>query len=180
MKTTERIDTLIAGLRSKDGMQRERARHALVAIGKTAAPFLIGLLTDPSDRVRWEACKALVSIKAPAAAIPLVAALGDKSSEVRWLAAKALIAIKRKAVVPLLQTLEEHFDSPEVRRGAHHVLNALAKQKLLNQDNLAVLAKLSYLEPYSSVAWAAQKALNLIRKPGSSFQKASQRALKVT
>lgn len=179
MKTNKRIDTLIAGLRSKDGMQRERARHALVAIGKPAAPFLIGLLTDLSDRVRWEACKALVSIKAPAAAIPLVAALSDKSSEVRWLAAKALIAIKRRAVVPLLQTLEDHFDLPEVRRGAHHVLNALAKQKLLNQDTLAVLDKLSYLEPYSSVAWAARKARNLTRKPGSSSQQAQQMALKV-
>lgn len=155
----KRIDTLIAELRSKDGVQRKRARNALVKIGKSAVPFLIDLITDPEDHVRWEACKTLVSIKDPAAAVPLVVALSDESSEVRWLAAEALIAIKRKAVVPVLQTLEEHFDSSNVRQSAHHVLSVLAKQKLLNQDTLVVLDKLSYLEPNSSVAWAAQKAL---------------------
>lgn len=101
----KRIDTLIAELRSQDGVQRKRARNALVKIGKSAVPFLIGLMTNPEDHVRWEACKALVSIKDPAAAVPLVVALGDESSEVRWLAAEALIAIKREAVVPVLQTL---------------------------------------------------------------------------
>lgn len=112
--------------------------------------------------MRWEACKALVSIKDPTTAVPLVTALNDERSGVRWLAAEALIAIKNEAVAPLLHVLEEHFESLHVRRGAHHVLSALAKQKLLNQDTLAVLDKLSYLESNSAVAWAAQKALSSI------------------
>jgi HEAT repeat protein len=166
MKMNKRIDILVAELRSKDGVQRERARKALVKIGKPAVPFLIGLMTDPSDHMRWEACKALASIKDPTAAVPLAVALSDESSEVRWLAAKALIAIKIEALVPVLQTLEEHFDSPDVRQGAHHVLHAFKKKKLLNQDTLTVLDKLSHQELNSTVAWAVQKALNSIRGTG--------------
>jgi len=166
LKTNKRIDKLIAELRSKDGVQRKRARNALIKIGKPVVPFLIGLMTDASDHIRWEVCKALVSIKDATAAVPLVVALSDKSSEVRWLAAEALIAIKSEALVPLLQALEEHFESPDVRQGAHHVLSALAKKKLLNQDTLVVLDKLSFPEPNLSVAWAAQKALNSIGQTG--------------
>jgi len=161
-ETKKRIDTLIAMLRSEDRIQRERARNALVKVGKPAVPFLIGLMTDPDDHQRWEACKALVSIKDPTATVPLVTALNDKNSSVRWLVAEALIAIKNEALPPLLYALEEHFESPHVRRGAHHVLSALAKQKLLNQDTLAVLDKLGYQEANSAVAWAAHKALSSI------------------
>lgn len=158
----KRIDTLIAGLHSKEGIKRKYARHALAKIGKPAVPFLISLITDPCDQMRWEACKALVSIKDPSAAGPLVVALSDESSEVRWLAAKALIALKSAAVVPLLEALQEHFDSPDFRQGAHHVLHALEKKKLLNQDARAVLDKLGDPEPNLTVPWVAKKALDSI------------------
>jgi HEAT repeat protein len=168
IKMNKRIDTLIAELRSKDGVQRKRARKVLVNIGKPAVPFLIDLLTDPSDQMRWEACKALGSIVDIAAAVPLSGVLGDESTEIHWLAAKALIALKSAAIVPVLQALEKHFDSPNFRQGAHHVLNTLAKQNLLNKDTVAVIDTLDITEPNSVVAWAARNALNSMGKTGRS------------
>ena len=162
----KQFDSLVAELRSKNGVKRKRARNALVKIRKPSVPFLIDLMTDPNDHVRWEACKALLNIKDLTAAIPSTVALSDENSDVRWLAAEALIAIKKEAIIPLLQTLEENFDSPEVRQGAHHVLNALAKQNLLNQDTIAIIDKLDFPEPYSSVVCAVQKVLSSIGMTG--------------
>jgi len=162
----KRIDTLITELRSKDGVQRKRARNVLVNIGIPAVPFLIDLLTDPSEQVRWEACKTLGSIVDFSAAVPLSEVLGDESMEIRWLAAKALIALKSAAVIPVLQALAKHFKSPHLRQGAHHVLNTLAKQNLLNQDTVAVIDTLDITEPNSSVAWAVRNALISMGKTG--------------
>jgi HEAT repeat protein len=147
---------LLENLRSEDGVEREHAREALVKTGREAVPLLIEMLTDPADQVRWEACKALGSIRDPSAAVPLVAALGDEQSEIRWLAAEALIAIEGDAVQPLLNCLETPGDSANVLHGAHHVLGALKKRGLLDSATLAVLDKLSYLEPNSTAAFSDQ------------------------
>src|SRR5208283_1637818 len=111
MKTTKDIEALIPNLQSKDGMQRERARKKLVKIGRPAVPFLIELLSDRKQHLRWEGCKALGEIMDPAAAPALVDALSDESVEVRWLAAEELLALEKKALVPLLKILETEFES---------------------------------------------------------------------
>jgi HEAT repeat protein len=164
MKTNERIAGLINELGSKDGTQRERARGALVKIGKPAVPSLVGLLSAQGQRARWEACKALVSIKDPSAADPLVHALMDDSMEIRWLAAEALIALGRKALRSLFAALEVHFESVFLREGAHHVLHALERRDLLEKDGLAVLEALRCLEVEVPVAWAARRALDSLEK----------------
>ncbi|MGH7602153.1 MAG: HEAT repeat domain-containing protein, partial [bacterium] len=105
-QTGEKIIKLLAALSSKVGMDRQRARLALVKIGQLSVPFLLEALTDANDQVRWEAAKALGSIKDPAAAPALVNALLDECTEVRWLAAEGLIALQRAALAPLLQALE--------------------------------------------------------------------------
>jgi hypothetical protein len=160
MKTSEAYEGLIIELASNDGAQRERARKVLEKIGKPAVPLLIGLLSSEDQRVRWEACKALVSIRDPRAAGPLVEALRDDSMEIRWLAAEALIALGRRALRSLYADLEVHFESIFLREGTHHILHALERQKLLEKEGLAVLDTLRYLEPEVSVAWAARKALD--------------------
>jgi len=122
------------------------------------------LLSDRKQQLRWEGCKALGNIMDPAAAKVFVNALSDESVEVRWLAAEGLIALEKKALGPLLQILETKFESPFVREGAHHILHALERRKLLTKYTLAVLDSLRYLEPKSSVAWAAHSALDSIAK----------------
>jgi HEAT repeat protein len=164
MNSSPKIETLVGQLHSKKWVERQRARIALEKIGRQAAPRLIELLSSRNKRVRWEACKALGRIKEPAAAASLVSALTDDSMEVRWLAAEGLIALGEKALVPLLQALEVDFDSAFLRQGAHHVLHALERQKELNEKTLAVLDTLRFLEPKMTVALAARKALDSLRR----------------
>ena len=164
MKANDQIENLVEELRSKDGAVRERARTNLVSIGKQTVPYLVGLLSDGKQQVRWEACKALGSIMDPAAATPLTMALSDESDGVRWAAAEALIALQKHALEPLLQILETKFESPYVRERAHHILHALESQDLLNEEAAAVLEALRYTQPKISVAVAAHKALHTARK----------------
>jgi HEAT repeat protein len=163
-KSIPRTEDLIAELRSKDPACRIRARNVLVRIGKPAVPTMVNLLQDPVEHVRWEACKALGRIKDPSAAPALVLALRDESMEVQWLAAEALIALKSKAVVPLLQSLQENFESPSLRQGAHHVLHALEREKLLKKDTVAVVDSLRSMEPVIEVGMAARKALEALKQ----------------
>ncbi len=159
MNIDKRIEQLVAKLQSEDGTDRQHARNEIVRIGKPAVPYLIQLLSSPQERLRWEACKALGRIADPAAAAPLVDALRDDSMEVRWLAAEDLIALEEEAVVPLLKALQVHFNSIFLLEGAHHVLHALEKRKLLKKKILTVLDSLRYLAPKIEVAVAAAQAL---------------------
>ena len=163
MSTSDKMAELIIELRSKDGIRRERARKSLVRLGKSAVPTLIGLLSDKNEHMRWEACKALGSIKDPEAAGSLVGALSDRGMEIRWLAAEGLIDLGRSSVIPLLDALELQFDSLFLRQGAHHVLHALQRQRLLDESTLAVLDSLRSLGPRMAVALAAKKALDSLR-----------------
>jgi len=123
-----KIKPLIADLRSKDGAVRREARHKVVFIGGPAVDFLIPLLKDTDDDVRWEVTKALAEIADPKAASDLVGLLMDHNFGVRWVAAEALISIGREALKPLLKKLTEHPESSWLQRGAHHVLHDLAKK----------------------------------------------------
>lgn len=159
----EEIAQWLADLGSKDGMERQRARLALVAIGKPALPYLLEALKGNHQQVRWEAAKALGSINDPDAAPALVEALMDESSEIRWLAAEALIALREQAIVPLLLALEKHFKSVWLREGAHHVLHDLARYHLLNKPTQQVLETLRSLEPAVTIPWAAKVALESLK-----------------
>ncbi len=166
MSTGDTISELIVELRSKDGATRERARASLVKLGKPAVSSLIGLLSDKKELMRWEACKALASIKDPRAIGPLVDALRDRSMDIRWLAGKGLIALGTRSIIPLLQALKLGFDSVPLREGAHHVLNALQRQRLLNASTVGVLDTLKSLGGGrgGALAVAAERALDSLRK----------------
>jgi HEAT repeat protein len=160
----EEIAKWMAALSSKDGMERQHARLALVEIGKPAIPYLIEALKDKHQQVRWEAAKALGSIQDPTAAPALTEALMDECTEVRWLAAEGLIALREEAVVPLLHAMEKHFDSIWLRHGAHHVLHALERYDLLDEKTLQVLDALRSIQPAVTVPWAAHAALESLNK----------------
>jgi hypothetical protein len=158
----EITDPLVLQLRGYDGARRLRARVALVKLGRPVVPLLLRLLTDHSQQVRWEACKALGSITLPSTAHQLVDALRDENMEVRWLAAEGLIGLKAYALQPLLKSLERHFGSDALRQGARHVLRALESENLLGEESIAVLDALRYFEPKSSVMPAARRALAVL------------------
>ncbi len=166
MSTADKISELIDELRSKDGAKRARARVSLVKLGKPAVPPLIGLLSDKKELVRWEACKALGNIKDPKAIGPLVDALSDPGIDIRWLAAKGLIALGKGSIMPLLQALKLDFDSVPLREGAHHVLQGLQRQKLLNAKTVAVLDTLNSRGGGrgGALAVAAERAVESLRK----------------
>ena len=86
---------LLHALESKDGIERVRARKELVARGKLSCRILREALHHPDGQVRWEAAKALVSVRCPEAASELVERLADEDGDVRWLAAEALVALRR-------------------------------------------------------------------------------------
>lgn len=155
----KKIAGLIDFLRNKDGLKRKKARLALEKIGKAATPFLVEALSDKGEDCRWEAAKALSAIKDPKAAPALVEALMDKIFEIQWLAAEALIALKTAAVPPLLRALIEHSNSINLQQGAHHVLHAFERERLLDKKAIGVLNALRNLDADVWVIPAAQKAL---------------------
>jgi len=59
------IHKLIESLGSENGMDRQKAREALVAKGKNTIDFLMEMLTHPKHIYRWEAVKTLEEIGDP-------------------------------------------------------------------------------------------------------------------
>jgi HEAT repeat protein len=157
------INSLIAGLASKDGIVRVKARQQLVAYKKQSVAPLIRTLSNKNDWVRWEAAKALSQIGNQKAIKALLEALTDEKFEVRWLAAEGLIRIGRKAIVPLLETLVNHSDSYWLREGIHHVLHDMNTGKI-TQVLRPVLVALEGPAPSLEVPLAAQAALDALIK----------------
>jgi len=159
----ENIKSLIADLGSEDGIIRVRARKSLVNIGHAAVGLLVEALASKQEWVRWEAAKTLAQIGDPSATQPLVEALRDEMFDVRWLAAEGLIHIGNKAIAPILEALTEHPDSLFMREGAHHILHDIMDDNL-KKTVKPVLRALEDVEPSLEVAFAAETALDVIRK----------------
>lgn len=151
---------LVAAFDDKDWEKRHEARKEVERIGMAAVPALIEALSHPDERVRWEAAKALVSIKAPEAASALAGALMDESFEVEWLAAEALIALEGKSLPAILQGLIENPDSVSFKHGAHHVLHDLERKGLLNEESLQVMDELRDIEIAEAFPMTVRKALD--------------------
>lgn len=166
------LEALIADLASRDDGVRVKARHSLVALGKTAMPPLVEALKNGSYLSRWEAAKALGEISDPEAAPALVDALEDEEFDVRWLAGEGLIKMNINGLKPLLQALELRGNSVLLREGAHHVFHDLTKGAL-RRYLAPVLDALEALEPGGEVPWAAPHEMN-VEVPG-----AARRALEI-
>jgi HEAT repeat protein len=162
--TLSQTKRLIANLRSHDGETRREARIELVFMGKPAVDFLIPMLKDLDDDVRWEAVKALSEIADPRASSDLASLLLDHNFGVRWLASEALISLGREAIQPLLERLQEHPESSWLRRGAHHVLHDLRK-KVPDLEEVVgpVITALEGVEPEIGVLEAAYIALGKLK-----------------
>ena len=82
------IDSLVDGLGSHSGREREKCRTTLEKMGEPALDPLIKALSDHRKMVRWEAAKALKQFRNPRVVPALLDALVDKAFGVRWLQAK--------------------------------------------------------------------------------------------
>lgn len=155
------LEQRISELYSKDAVERERAREALVQMGHPAVSRLGELLgTEEPQHVRWEAGKALAAICDPAAVPQLLVALGDEDADVRWVTGQALIAIGEPTVKPLFKTLATANVPDGFYRAAHHVLHDLALQSgSLSKRLKPVLTAFAGPEPRLSVPVAAEQAL---------------------
>lgn len=161
------FDRLIAQFASEDGAVRERAREAIVHVGKPAVEKLVSALQDPHVRVRWEATRALCEIADPSTAPALVGRLEGQDAGVRWMAADGLIAMGVPALEPLLQALLERSDSVLLRQGAHRVLYGLAGRSGLQPILTPVIRALDAMDPSVVVPIEAYKALGALREARS-------------
>jgi len=122
---------LIIKLGSDNGIEREKARKALVKIGRGSIDFLMELLSHPKHIYRWEAVKTMEEIGDPISIPLLIQALEDDKGDVRWIAAKGLIKLGSLSIKPLLKMLEQKSDSVLLLEGAHHVFFDLKENKVL-------------------------------------------------
>lgn len=129
-----KIQELIKKLGSDNGLEREKARKALVEIGKDSIVSLKELLSHHKHIYRWEAVKTLEEIGDPLSIPLFIQAMEDEKSDVRWLAAKGLIKLGQLSIKPLLKTLEKKSDSVFVLEGAHHVFFDFSEMELLPKD----------------------------------------------
>ncbi|MFA5834532.1 MAG: HEAT repeat domain-containing protein [Bacteroidota bacterium] len=157
------IELLISRLQSSIGVERMKARTALVRIGKPAVPYITTLLSHKNDLVRWEACKSLEQIRDPETARALAPMMLDEDMDVRWVAADALIELEQHAIIPVLEIIEEHFDSVILREAAHHVLHTLKEGNLLDNKTEEVLQALTINGLSSNAAFMANNVLDHLR-----------------
>jgi HEAT repeat protein len=161
-----RVSELTTKLGSPNGVDRQHAREALVALGAPAVGPLIAVLGADRDILRWEAAKALTELRAPAAAPALVKTLTDENGDIRWLAAEALIGLGEAALLPLFEALMVRAESVELREAAHHVLRSLNHGELEEIID-PVLETLEHCESELSVPLSAEHALGKLNERGA-------------
>jgi HEAT repeat protein len=107
------IESWISDLGGKNSLVREKAYDSLRALGDSALKTLVKALSNPNERIRWEANRLLDEIGVDwtkhADAETIDALIGDLNSKdglVRVRARLALVAISRKAVDSLAKALD--------------------------------------------------------------------------
>ena len=155
---------LIITLGSDNGLEREKARKALVRIGKESINFLKELLSHHKHIYRWEAVKSLEEIGDPVSIPLFIEAMEDEKSDVRWIAAKGLIKLGAHSIKPLLKILEQKSDSVFVLEGAHHVFFELKEKNELPKEFpvdklLSVLKNPEWVESVKPLAYEILKSL---------------------
>jgi HEAT repeat protein len=159
--STEEVHRYVGMLQSKNGMERQKARIALVTLGIPAIDFFAELATHPEDTVRWEAVKGLGQMMDPITAPLLINALEDENTAVRWLAAEGLIKLNKKGLLPLLEALTRQKITIFLREGAHHVVKAMAR-KYPSEQIGKLIKSLDKTTDHSNVPLRAQEVIDLI------------------
>lgn len=158
----QEIKNLINRLDDKDIQIREQARALLINKREESVVYLLELLQSENANHRLEAVMLLGRIGDQTAATALVEALNDESMGVHWAASDALIELDGGAILPLLEGLTKHFDSERFRQGAYHVLHTFEQSGYIDPHVREVLEALRGVEPFASVPWAAERAIEAI------------------
>ena len=128
------IQELVKALGSKKGIERKKARAALVAKGEDIIEVLAELCSHDKRIYRWEALKTMEEIGHKSAIPYFIQALEDNENDIRWIAAEGLIKLGHHSVKPLLQALMEKPDSIFILSGIHHVFYDLKKTDSLPDE----------------------------------------------
>ncbi len=161
-ESSNEVESLVQRLASPDGFERNAARRSLAAMGRCALPGLEVALTDPRDRVREEAGKALGDMYDVSTAPALTEALRDTNGNVRWVAAKALAHLEQRGLPALLLALMHHSDSRNLRECACYILVPICQGEL-KEVLSPVVAALHGVVPASEVPPVAHAALHALR-----------------
>ena len=94
----DKMRNYIRDIGSPNGLRRQHARLAMVAIGEPAIDILAVLSIHPRWVIRWEAVKALSQMKNAVTAPLLINALEDEHDSVRWVASYGLIALGKQGL----------------------------------------------------------------------------------
>lgn len=155
-----RLQRLIEALRSKDGIERKRARETLVLVGDPAIPRLHELLTDPDRAVRWEAAKALVAMIDRDTIDRFVSLLSADRSELRWLAASGLIALGPRSVTPVLEALLDTSPARGRLEMSHRVLKELSADNEVLAEMVRPVTEVLRGQDLTPIAPRAARALS--------------------
>jgi HEAT repeat protein len=123
------IASLVDHLDSKNPVEREQSREALVDAGRAAIIPVLQKLKQGGQRSSWEAAKILGAIGDPAAASALVELLDHEDHDIRWVAAESLAALGCDGLKQVLMALLSKADSVWLQESAHHVIASFAKQR---------------------------------------------------
>jgi len=163
MSIKENVTKHLAELEDDDIKVRDMARLQLAIIGQEAVRDLVHQLKTDKELCRREAAKILGEIQDQSAADDLVEALLDKSIGVEWAASEALIKYGPGAILPLLEGITHHFDSARFRQRAFHVLHELDKTHYLHPKVKEVMNSLRGVGIFTGAAWAAQRAIEVLK-----------------
>ena len=150
--------SLVTDLSNDKAFVRQKARHALVAVGAAAVPAVTAIATSEDEHVRWECAKTLATIADPSSIETLIKLLEDPKPGTAWDAGLGLIKIGEPAARPVLQAVIDRTSSFSIINGAHHVLNEMSKTEW-GSSLSEVYRSLDSAEPAVTAPAAALKAL---------------------
>ena len=156
---SSQIQKLIKDLMGDEAIAREKARLALVEIGKPAIDYLAELTYTDKDIWRWEAVKALGQIGERDTIPILIDALEDGNGGIRWLAAEGLSRFGIDVINPLLKALISRPTSVFLNQGVHHVLYQFQKEFNLNGIVKSFLLELKSTGSQENVLIQAKKLM---------------------
>jgi hypothetical protein len=125
----DNVAVLLKRMAGADGVQREKARDEIVAMGPEVIEHLVRAARGGRWHLRLEATRALAALRDPATAEVLAGQFED-TAEIGWAAAEGLKDMSVAGAKAVLNQLVQHASSHGVRISAHHALRAMQDTKV--------------------------------------------------
>src|SRR5712692_3826313 len=161
------VPVLLNALRGADEQLGSQIFSALVRLGRAAVPALIDASNSHSTWMRWQAIRALGTIRDRRALPVLVSALSDADHSVAWMGAKGLTQFGRLSLEPVLQLLVKAEMTPWLVETASYVLsNQIRYDPKLKPYLEPVIERMRAQAFRVGTSHAAQKSLALLKADG--------------